>query len=522
MFHAVLDTLSGPQTEPQIDSKGQITEAPVKRGAGDWARRILAGAFTGLASGAEVDPRTHRGGAALAGLGAGFAGETADLRAQDLQKRQQLQENFKNQQDASQLSSENDLRKANTAYLTMQAGNLGMQMKRFQIEADGAAVDTFNKFETALGADPQNQDLGVFPDLNAVMAYEKEHPELSKQIAGGHESGQVVAMPNMERDKDGVYHYNGVRAAVIRPEALNDTVEHYFGGADKIPGLTYLTPGKMQADGTMSDPVENTMQVSPTTHVGDFLNLLQKSSNDLALYNPALKHAQIEEAKARTKESNAAAGKDDATAEFTRSQLENGVDELGQPLQPFTGGLKARVAAQKVFSKDYVEELRKFNQAYDQMSNILGRAKAGTNTGADAITGLMTAIGVSVEPLKGKGIRINKDLIGEHAQAGGILQNMAAKLSQVSPGGIGAIVTTPQLQAYANIMDDARRSLYAQAGEEARGKFPLDFLPRGNGRPLDVNTMHLFADAYGGDLGKAARSAQTFGWQIPQASGTVQ
>src|SRR5579863_2031047 len=102
IFHAISDTLAGGQREPQIDASGNVSEEPVQRTGGEWARRILAGALTGMAAGSTVDPREHRGGAALAGLGAGFEGEQQTLAKQDTEKRQQLERNFKAGQEQKQ------------------------------------------------------------------------------------------------------------------------------------------------------------------------------------------------------------------------------------------------------------------------------------------------------------------------------------------------------------------------------------------------------------------------------------
>lgn len=514
MFHSVLDTLAGGQKEPSMDpATGAISEQPVHRTGGEWARRLLAGAFTGLAAGAEAPVRPGAG--AVSGLGAGFAGETANLNRQDATKRQQLQKNFENQQQVSQQDTENKLRQAQTAYYTTQNSSLAFELVRSKAEATDKAVDTFNAFQKAVAANPDNQDLGVFPDMASVIAYEKQHPELTKQIAG-HASGQIVAVPDLVQAEDSSWKYQGVRAALVKPDVMQQTVGQVFGQGE-VPGIPYFVPGKMTPKGQEAGTWQ-VAQPAPNTKYGDYLAALQKGSADAAKENDALALAQ-------TKAQEATASAEEARGENLRAQtqqlLGGGIDELGRPLPPLK--LEERNKRYDTFTKNFVQDKDQLEQSYGQMQSILQRAANGTMTGADSVVGLFNAIGISSAPLKGRGFRINQNIVGEHAAARNIFQSAAAALSKLTPNGSGEVITPKQLGDYTSILGQARHDLYVTMAQEAqRQGLPKDFLPQGGGKSIDVPTAKIFLDSYGGDPQVALAAARKFGWTVPQAPGSTQ
>lgn len=521
MFHAVLDTLSGGQTEPAISDSGEITDQPAKRSGGDWARRLLAGALTGMAAGSAAPSKP--GAPALSGLGAGFMGETEALQQDELRKRAQLQQSFQNQQaqkkqqtEADTAQSESTLRAAQTAYLTTQNASLGLQLTREKAAATQAGVDTFNAFEKAVAANPENQDLGVFADMNAVLTYRQAHPELVQQIAG-HASGQIVASPNLVQAEDGNWTYQGVRAALVRPDVAEQTVGQVFG-EQPIPGIPYFVPGKMSKDGGQEPGTWQMAQPAPGTRYGDYLTALQKGSTDAAKENSALAAAQVRAESARAEAEGARASLERAQ---TQQLMDQGLDEMGKPLPAMKQ--TERDKRYDTFTKDYVKDKNQLEQAFTQMSSILDRARKGQMTGADSVVGLFNAVGISSAPLKGRGFRVNSQVLAEHIGARNVYQTMQTRLSKLTVNGSGEVVTPKQLEDYTAILGQARHDLYVNMAQEAeRQGLPKDFLPRGNNAPIDVPTAKIFLDVYGNDPATALSAARKFGWVVPQAPAAVQ
>ncbi|HEV1286548.1 MAG TPA: hypothetical protein VNU44_14600 [Bryobacteraceae bacterium] len=519
IFHGILSTLAPPATEPSIDASGKITEQPVHRTGGEWARRLIAGALTGAASGAAAPARPGAG--PLAGLGAGFEGETRALQAQDEAKRAHLQQNFENQEKQKTQATEDQLRQAQTAYYTTQNASLGFEMARQKAKASEDALNSFNAFEKTVGASPDNADLGVFPDMNAVLAYRKEHPELVQQIGGNHSSGQILAVPNLAQGEDGNWVYQGVHAAIVHPDMMDRSAEEYFGGADKIPPVSYFIPGKMGKDGKMEPGTWGTFQPAPGTPVKDLLPWVMKGNADAA--KDSLQMTQI--AAATEHEKQATTG-EELSNQIKERELSGAgaVDELGKPLPALDPdpekSIKMRETRRTAFDKDYVKDANQLEQSYKQMESILDRARAGKMTGADSVVGLFNAIGISSAPLKGRGFRINSNIVGEHAGARNIWQGMAANLSKLTPNGSGEVVTPAQLQSYQTILAQARHDLYVTMAKEAeRQGLAKDFLPRStaNGAAIDPGTMRIFLDSYGGSIPDAAAAAGKFGWGPPAA-----
>lgn len=529
-FHAALDTLAPKVTSPTMGANGQVTEEPAHMSGGDWARRIIAGALTGAASGGAV--ASHPGGGGLAGLGAGFKGEQESLANQDATQRANLQRNFQNQaaqkkqeQDAQTAADEHQMRQAQTAYYTTQNTSLGFELARNKAAASEDAVKNFNTFEQTVAAQPDNVELGVFPDMNAVMAYRKDHPELVKQIAGNHDSGQILAVPNMVQGEDGTWTYQGVRAAIVHPDMMDRPASEYFGGADKVPAISYFIPGKMGANGKMEPGTWGAFQPDPNTPVKDLLPWVMKGNADAAKDSLQMHRTQVETTG------------DELKNELTQRELSGQggaggtVDELGKPLPALDPdpekSNKMRETRRTAFDKDYVKDANQLEQSYKQMGQILDRARAGNMTGADSVVGLFNAIGISSAPLKGRGFRINRDIVGEHAGARNIYQTMAANLSALTPNGSGEVVTPKQLQDYATIMNQARHDMYVTMAQEAdRQGLAKDFLPRATqqGQPVDLSTAKIFLDSYAGNVQNARAALGKFGWTIPaaQASPTVQ
>lgn len=165
------------------------------------------------------------------------------------------------------------------------------------------------------------------------------------------------------------------------------------------------------------------------------------------------------------------------------------------------------------FSKAYVQPLTKTDQQLSQFASIQSDIdKNGNMTGAESVVGLFNAIGISASPLKGMGFRINNNTVEEHANARGLGQSLYQKMLSLKDGDV---VTPQQLKDYASIATQARESQYSSAIDEARRQnLPVDFLPKGNGSPVDQSTVKMYLRAAGGDKDKTRAALQAAGWRF--------
>lgn len=171
------------------------------------------------------------------------------------------------------------------------------------------------------------------------------------------------------------------------------------------------------------------------------------------------------------------------------------------------------------YNKDYSRDLNQLDAARSQLTDIITNAeKTGKLPGADAVVGIFDAIGLSSAPLKGRGFRINNQVVGEHVQGTrNAWQGMALKLSRLTPNGTGQIVSLQQLKDYERIMDVARHDAYVGAANDALNRgIGIQIVPRGNGRPIDGNTMDIFLTLSKGDLKLASALSKQYGWAPPE------
>ncbi len=191
-------------------------------------------------------------------------------------------------------------------------------------------------------------------------------------------------------------------------------------------------------------------------------------------------------------------------------------DLFGDPVGSDVGSRSEYNKRVDTFSKDYGKDLNQLDQATSQLRGIIANAqKTGKLPGADSVVGLFDAIGISSAPLKGRGFRINNDIVGEHKGARNILQDAATKLQKISPNGTGQVVTLLQLQDYSRILDQARHDAYLGAADVSRQNgIGVRVVPQGHNTPADASTVKLFLDVAGGDPQKATKALQASGWQV--------
>ena len=162
------------------------------------------------------------------------------------------------------------------------------------------------------------------------------------------------------------------------------------------------------------------------------------------------------------------------------------------------------------FSKDYIQPLNRLKKTDVELTRIMD---SPAMTGAQKVTGLLAAVGISGDPLQGKGFRINQAIVGEHAGARNIWEGAVQRANQIV--GSGGPITEKQVHDYESIARDVVHDAYVAAGSEAhRQGLPVDFLPKGGGQTIDPGTAKLYLDIAGGDKDTARKAAQAQGWRF--------
>ena len=119
--------------------------------------------------------------------------------------------------------------------------------------------------------------------------------------------------------------------------------------------------------------------------------------------------------------------------------------------------------------KKNADDLAKMEGTYQQFEDILKDVNAGKDlTGAQSVVALFNAIGISAEPLAGKGFRINSNTIEEHRDALSMPDNLAKK--GVAMFKNGEVVTPQQVRDYADIALQTRQSKYVNLVNEVHNQ----------------------------------------------------
>jgi hypothetical protein len=252
------------------------------------------------------------------------------------------------------------------------------------------------------------------------------------------------------------------------------------------------------------------------------MDYLQQQENQVS------KQAQLEHEKAGTQSELASAAHARAetakTLEETKQLKEWDIggekkDSFGNPVGAPGMDKKEYVKRVDSYNKDYSKDLNQLDAARSQLTDIIHNAETtGKLPGADAVVGIFDAIGLSSAPLKGRGFRINNQVVGEHVEGTrNAWQGAALKLSRLTPEGTGQIVSLQQLKDYQRIMDQARHDAYVGAANDAVNRgIGVQTAPRGNGKPVDANTMDIFLTMAHGDPKTASAIAKQYGWTPPQ------
>lgn len=164
------------------------------------------------------------------------------------------------------------------------------------------------------------------------------------------------------------------------------------------------------------------------------------------------------------------------------------------------------------FSKEYIQPLnvlKKTSMEFDRID------QNPNQTGAEKVTALLNAVGISGDPLKGKGFRITNDIIKEHAGSRNIWESGVQKLNTIF--GSGGPITSQQISDYRAVAEGVVHDAYVSASHEAQrqGLSGTDFLPKADkpGMVAGKLTAKIYLDAAGGDVNKAYQALQKAGFK---------
>ena len=564
-----LKAIAGPQSPDSYttDETGKMTPNFSRTDSSrDRIARIALHALEGLAAGSQVPQQKSGAASFAAGIGAGAAGEMQQATQADLLKRQQAKEGFDREQAAI----------ANRAVFAMH----NAQMANYWLDALKKQNDLDPDRATNMAIKQTIDDLVAENPHSPITAELLTEPEArarrDSQTSGeahtpdSHPVGNSVWLPagNVPiRDADGNYIHNADGSYKTVGQVI--VVTGAPGGKFKAPAawVNEVQKYKSIMGGSGYDGLKPDQDISLTSfaRINTMLTAAKKKVSDetpqvghdkdgkqiliyplrarLGLENstqpvpegaqfnvenkPAKEAADIAEKGALTDKAKADTAK---TNEETKQLKEwdtggpNGsgrIDVFGNPVGAPGMDRKEYVKRVDTYTKDYSKDLNQLDAARSQLKDIITNAEKNKKLpGADAVVGIFDAIGISSAPLKGRGFRINNSVVSEHVEGTrNAWQNMALKLSRLTPEGTGQIVSLDQLKDYERIMDAARRDAYVGAANDAVNRgIGIQKVPRGNGAAIDDNTMDIFLTLAKGDPKAASAIARQYGWAPPTAS----
>src|SRR5579885_1313352 len=473
----------------------------------DWARSVLAGTLAGAANVGKVP----EGGGFLAGAGRGFQGVVEQKRQQELdaerkqqvqfQQQEKLKEDERQQQELAIHQADAQVQRA--MWNAQTAASIAAQQRlaaQFPLEQEEHNLKIKQMSDQIRQSEQDNLAIlsaaGVdIQSLEHITSYDQLTDSHAKQIG----SGDVFAVPNGEERKK---EEDGAGAYLVPGNIWDEGI--------KKP-VTVTAGWEIDKNGKATP---KTITAQEGTMVGTLLAIAKGAQQDLAnKQGQILKQAQLQHEQAGTE-------KDIAEANLARAQTINSApqnDILGGTFTPPPGGMKETNKIRDSFKKD-ADNLAKTEGTFNQFQDVLNDINSGKPlTGAQSVVTLFNAIGLSAEPLQGKGFRINHNTVEEHANSIGLDQKAVRAFEGLKTG---EVITPQQVRDYAQIAMRSRRDAYVNKINEARaqGIDPSFLLPHGNGRPIDTNTAQIFYDTAGGNTpqekaANALKAARQLGWQ---------
>ena len=491
-----------------LDALGGSSGKPM-----DWAKSVVSG---GLAAAANVG-KVPEGAGGLYGAARGAQGAVELQRQKMLDAKAAQQQQFEQQEKLKQdtraekeLQNSLDNSKAQRALWTTQQANAVITGQREQ-----EALEQARKLDPIAAEEAET----TLKENKAKL--DEAHGEMIGLVEAA--MGKKISdFPLITDSKDlTADHAKQMGAGNLIPVHNGESASTEQDGVG-----VYLVPGHVW-DQTITKPFSmmdpdtgKEMTAQPGTSVATLAGIImgkQKSAlqaNQLIMdkLDQKAKQAQIGLTQAET-------GKAGAETRLAESQIGGGqtTDLLGGAVTMPPGGVKEANKRADSFKKD-ADDLAKTEGTYNQFNSVLNDINAGKDiTGAQSVVALFNAIGISATPLKGMGMRINSNTVQEHAGAIGVDQRVEKFFQGLKNG---EVITPQQIKDYAQIAVDSRKNAYVNKINEARaqGVNPDFLLPRGNGKPIDVNTAQIFYQTAAGNTPQekaqnALKAAKAVGWQ---------
>lgn len=224
--------------------------------------------------------------------------------------------------------------------------------------------------------------------------------------------------------------------------------------------------------------------------------------------------SQIRHTEAETENLRAEAEQHRAEAKALGTAQLDTPDVTGYKPDLPAGGIKEYNKRADSFKKN-IDQIAQTEGTYQQFSEILNDINSGKDlTGAQSVVALFNAIGISAEPLRGKGMRVNNTTVEHHENARSFGQDLYQKWLSLKNGDI---ITPQQVKDYATIASQVRTNQYVnlinQMHADGVKADPVVKMLRGNDRVADDGTVKIFIAASGGDPAKGAALAHSMGWK---------
>lgn len=464
-----------------------------------------------------------QGMAAAHGPGAALKGASAAMQApyQQALQQYQLQQGAQAQQaQIGDIQSQTELRRA-------QAAQMG-QMVTFRDPVSGQPVTM-----------PYGVAAKAFPQVFSAEAkkYTADTQAATKltiaQMQEAIAQGKVARVEPHKNDSgvvDGMMAYNqfnqplGMVPGAVPPASLFGNTKFTQNSDGSFSSVT--TTPNMPATAAPGKPAPKTGAVtSPAGSAtpqqnSSFVAKMDKSTNPIDVQARQVVNGDItlDDVDAKTKSQVDAKANSYSLAiglgPFT-PRTGGGADPFGVKVgTDSTGRVLSRKeidSAQKVFNKDYVEPLNVLQKTAQEFKRI---DENPNQTGAEKVTALLSAIGISGDPLKGKGFRISNSVIEEHAQARNIWETGIQKLNRIF--GSGGPITSQQLSDYRSVAEGVVHDAFVTAGQEARRQgLAVDFLPRATAQNqlVDPLTAKIYLDVANGNKQAAYKALQAAGYR---------
>jgi hypothetical protein len=492
ILHAVGDALGGPKTQQTVDpATGNIVEKPTST-----AQRISQGIARGIVG----------AGAGIAEHGPGALGRSVVAGANSAnQANQQQKENTLKQSENVRQGLE---QKATIAYHNN-------QMLLQQREADRMDTEMRSKIADS------NRQFGILAQENGF-----QKPPIimgGKDINGqpGNEADMMkyFSDPQNHKAPDGyAYMYvpttteDGKAAHEVWLAPINAMKQPVTLTAQQLKDQTGIDSPGANATVLMQDLIA--LRAKKTA---DDLQTAQEQRAETAakeqteLLPLTKKHLQAETNNLQSEaDKNIAEAKALGTAQVDAPDLSGFKPDLPP------GGIKEYNKRVDSFKTD-ISKLTQTEGSYQQFQDVLNDINSGKDmTGAQSVVGLFNAIGLSAEPLRGKGMRITQNVVADHQNARSFGQDLYQKWLSLKKGDI---ITPQQIKDYANIASNVRTNEYVnlinQMHADGVKADPVLGMLQGKGRQIDPGTARIFLGVTG-DPQKARDLATKQGWTVPQ------